>query len=277
MKKIFGLVMIGILLPTALVLAEGQQEVAEQVTIKLGSGANEKNIQYEATKYFADLVRERTNGQIDIQLFFSGQLGTAADMIDSLQVGGIQMMQSFPPNWTSYVPEIGVLNLPFQFSDFDHVRRATDGKVGEELATLVREQTGVVVLQWWPHGFRNMYTKRLIENAADMKGLKIRVPPADVFVRTFKLLEASPVSIPWSEVYTGLQTGMVEAAEADLSGALASGFHEVTDYVIKTGHIYTASFLVIKEDFLQQSHRRSEEGPSRSSRRGRGVAVQECS
>ena len=224
----------------------------DAVVIKLGSVANEKNIQYEATKYFADMVKEKTKGEIDIQLFFGGQLGAETDMIDSLQMGGIQMMQSFPSKWAPYVSEIGVLDLPFQFKDFDHVRRTTDGMVGQKLAKIVLDKMQVRVLKWWLHGFRNMYTQKPINTAADMKGVKIRVPGIPVFVKTFELIGAVPVSIPWTELYTALQTGVVNACEADLSGAYASKFYEVTKYVIKTKHIYTGSFLVINDDFYQK-------------------------
>jgi tripartite ATP-independent transporter DctP family solute receptor len=228
------------------------QSASDKIVIKLGSVATEKDIQYGVTKYFSDLVKEKTKGQVDIQLFFGGQLGNEADMMDSLRIGGIQMMQSFPGNWAPHAAQMGILDIPFQFKDFDHVRKVNGSKVGLNLATLLQQKTKVSVVKWWLHGFRHIYTQKPVNSAGDMAGVKIRVPGVPVYVETFKLLGAVPVSIPWTEVYTALQTGVVNACEAPLTGAIASKFDEVTKFAVKTGHIYTGSFLVINDNVYQK-------------------------
>jgi tripartite ATP-independent transporter DctP family solute receptor len=226
---------------------EETQEL-ETITLKMGSVANENNLQYEAAKLFADTVNEKSGGRITVELLFSGQLGAEADMIDSMRIGGLDMMLGFPTNWTNVVPEMGVYDLPFMFEDIDQVRSLQEGEFGNTLADMVEAKTGIKVLGWWRQGFRHIYSKRAFSNTEEIKGLKIRVPGSPTFVDVFNALEAEPVSIPWGEVYTALQTNLVEACEADLSGAVASSFFEVADYVIKTGHIYNGAFIAISGD-----------------------------
>jgi tripartite ATP-independent transporter DctP family solute receptor len=220
----------------------------EPITLKMGSVANENNLQYQAAKLFADTANEKSDGRITIELLFSGQLGSEADMIDSMRISGLDMMLGFPTNWTNIVPEMGVYDLPFMFQDIDQVRRLQEGEFGETLANIVETKTDIKVLGWWRQGFRHIYSTKAFSNTEEIKGLKIRVPGSSTFVDVFEALETEPVSIPWGEVYTALQTNLVDACEADLSGAAASSFFEVTDYVIKTGHIYNGAFIAINAD-----------------------------
>lgn len=228
-------------------IVEETQEL-EPITLKMGSVANENNLQYEAAKLFADTVNEESDGRITVELLFSGQLGAEADMIDSMRIGGLDMMLGFPTNWTNVVPEMGVYDLPFMFKDIEQVRSLQEGEFGESLANIVDAKTGIKVLGWWRQGFRHVYSTKSFTSTEEIKGLKIRVPGSSTFVDVFEALETEPVSIPWGEVYTALQTNLVDACEADLSGAAASSFFEVTDYVIKTGHIYNGAFIAINAE-----------------------------
>lgn len=239
------------LITAGLILAAATSTVSQaQQVIKLGhTGASNHHFQTISEK-FADLVSERTDGEIEIEVYPSDQLGNQTQLVEGTLLGTNDMVLTSDAVLSNFVPEVGIVNLPFIFRDSDHVREALDGEVGQELSAMVEDMGGVVI-GWWENGFRHITnSERPIETPEDLEGLKIRVPEGPVFVSTFEALGANPTPISFGELYSALQLGVVDGQENPPAHILTQKFYEVQDYVSRTGHIYLSSPVLINKNLL---------------------------
>lgn len=222
---------------------------AEQV-IRLGhTGASSHHFQ-KISEQFAELVSERTEGEISIEIYPSDQLGNQTQLVEGTLLGTNDMVLTSDAVLSNFVPEVGMINLPFIFRDSDHVRAALDGEVGQKLSAMVEDQ-GAVVIGWWDNGFRHITNSRNpIETPEDIDGMQLRVPEGPVFVSTFEALGANPTPISFGELYSALQLGVVDGQENPPAHILTQKFHEVQDYVSRTGHIYLSSPVLINKNLL---------------------------
>ncbi|MCM3568478.1 TRAP transporter substrate-binding protein [Neobacillus mesonae] len=219
--------------------------------LKLGhTGAPDHHYQ-KISEQFAKEVAEKTNGKVKISVFPSDQLGNQTESVEGVMMGTQDMVLTSDTVLSNWVPDMGILNLPFLFKDTDGVRKALDGKPGEELAKEV-EDHGAVLIGWWENGFRHISnSKKEIKTPADLKGVKIRVPEGEVFIDTFKQMGAAPTPISFGELYSALQLGTVDAQENPPAHILTQKFYEVQKYVSRTGHIHLSSPLLINKNKLE--------------------------
>lgn len=219
--------------------------------IRLGhTGASNHHFQ-KISEQFAELISERTDGEITIEVYPSDQLGNQTQLVESTMLGTNDMVLTSDAVLSNFVPEVGIVNLPFIFRDSDHVRTALDGEVGQELSAMVENQ-GAVVIGWWENGFRHITNSRNpIQTPQDIQGMKLRVPEGPVFVSTFEALGANPTPISFGELYSALQLGVVDGQENPPAHILTQNFHEVQDYVTRTGHIYLSSPVLINKNLLE--------------------------
>lgn len=201
-----------------------------------------------AVKHYADLVNQRTDGRVKIEVYPAAQLGGERDVLEGLKLGTIDMSLNTSALIMNITPEFGLLDLPFLFEDYDHVKACLEGEPGKILADKLLEQNGIRMLGGWCSGFRVMLTSnKPIENLDDFKGLKMRSPETPVYIDMFTALGASPTPIPYSEVYTAMQTDVVEGVEVAAEPMYTSKFHEVGKYIVKTNHIFSTICPLINE------------------------------
>ncbi|MDY8108712.1 TRAP transporter substrate-binding protein [Fulvimarina sp. 2208YS6-2-32] len=224
----------------------------ETYALKLGhTGAPNHHFQ-EISERFAELVSERTDGAVKIEVFPSDSLGKQVELVEGTFLGTTDMVLTSDAVLSNFAPEIGIVNLPFIFRDSDHVRAVLDGEIGEQLSAKVEEQ-GATVLAWWENGFRHITnSKRPIETSADVAGLKLRVPEGPVFVDTFTTLGANATPIAFTELYSALQLGVVDGQENPPAHILTQKFYEVQDFASKTAHIYLSSPLLVSNIALER-------------------------
>lgn len=196
---------------------------------------------------FQELAAKKTNNQAEIQIFPANQLGEERVVVEGVKMGTIDMMSSGTAIWVNFAPKLGVLDLPYVFKEFDHVHKLLDGPAGEELAKHVEQSTGARVLGWYDSfGFRNVGTKsKEVKKLEDLKGLKIRVIQTPTYVRTFELLGASPTPMAFGEVYTSIQTGVLDGWEHDPPTMVTQKMYEVTKYVARTEHLFGVLLLTV--------------------------------
>ena len=192
---------------------------------------------------FAQKVAERSGGAIKIQVFGSSQLGKQTELDQQVQLGALEM--GIPSSdMVSIVGEFSIFDLPSIFKDRAQVKAAVEGPMGQTLADLAAKKN-MVMLGYWENGFRVMTNnKRPIKTPADLKGLKIRVPPSDVRVKMFKLWGANPGPLDFSEVFSALQTGVFDGQENPYAQITSAKFYEVQKYLSVTNHVYTPTYLV---------------------------------
>lgn len=198
-----------------------------------------------AVEEMARLLRERTNGRLDVKTYAGGQLGSERDTLEITVFGGLDMNRVNLAPLNSIEPLTTVPALPFLFRSNAHMRRALDGPIGDEILDSLT-QHGLIGLCFYDSGDRNFYnTKRPIFTPADMKGLKIRVPNSDLYVSMIKALgaDATPMSI--SEVYQALVQGVIDGAENNWPSYESGRHFEVANYYSLTQHVIAPEVLVM--------------------------------
>ena len=221
--------------------------LAETIMLRLGHTGAPTHHYQTISQLFADKVKERTDGNVEIQVYPADQLGKQLEAVEGTMLGTQDIFLVSDTVLSNWVPDMGILNLPFLFSSLDDVHEVLQGPVGDKLKAKM-EGTGAVVIGWWMGGLRNVTNNRMpIMKPQDLEGLKIRVPEGEVFVETFKALGANPVVISFGELYSALQLGTADAQENPPAHILTKKFYEVQAYTSKTGHIYLGSPLIMNE------------------------------
>ncbi|HIE56063.1 MAG TPA: DctP family TRAP transporter solute-binding subunit [Chromatiaceae bacterium] len=218
-----------------------------KTVFKCGTSTQPDHIYNKAVEKFAQIVKDKTGGEIEVQLFPAAQLGSERDMVEGLQLGSLEMTLTSTGPLGNFVPQVKLFNLPFLFKDRKSCYSVLDGKIGSDIADRF-QKVGIRSLGWFENGFRNITnSKRAIEKPADVKGLKIRVMEDDVFILTMKALGASPLPMAFGELYTALEQKTVDAQENPLAVIYSSRFFEVQKYLAMTGHFYSPAMLLISE------------------------------
>ena len=221
--------------------------LAQNVKLTLGHGAAPGNPRHEAAVKFADLVKAKTGGRIEIQVAHSAQLGDDAAMVTALRSGSLDMSANSQGAMSTVVPEYAALGLPFLFGDIQKAWAMLDGPIGEELAKRTAAKS-MIVLGYWDNGIRHITnSKRPVKAPGDLKGLKIRTPPDGMTVDIMQALGADPQQIKFAELYVALSQGVVDGQENPLANIASAKLYEVQKYLSLTGHKYESTpFLIGK-------------------------------
>ncbi len=219
---------------------------AQTKVLRLGSHlANDHSVVKTAMK-LAEIVAAKSGGKIEIKVFPNSTIGDQRALVEGMQFGTIDMSINDAGYLSNFAPRWGICDLPYLWKDYDHVRKVEDGDIGKLLqADLLAK--GVRSLGWMDSAFRNVYLSREVKSVKEFKGIKLRVPESPVYVKTFQAMGVNPTVIPWGEVYTAVQTKVVEGFEQPAEAAYTSKMYEVTKYMIMTGHIYTVLSINISE------------------------------
>lgn len=212
--------------------------------LKLGHIAEATNPYGKGADKFAELVKQKSNGDIEIKVFPSSSLGTQKELIEGLIYGTVDMTLTGTAELGTFQPQMAIFDMPFLFKDRAHAFKALD-TVGMELAKPL-EAKGLKMLGYMENGIRHMTNNaKPIKSPADMKGLKIRVMNNKVYVEMMKALGASPTPMALAELYSGMQAGVVDGQENPAAHIYTKRFYEVQKYASLTGHAYSAEPFLI--------------------------------
>ena len=242
-RKTFTASLIALAAAAALPLAA----TAQPVKLTLGHGAAPDNPRHIAAVKFADTVKAKTAGRLEIQVAHSAQLGDDAAMVTALRSGTLDMSANSQGAVAAVVPEFAALGLPFLFADATKAWGVMDGAIGKELGDKAAAK-GMVLLGLWDNGIRQMSnSKRAIKSPADLKGLKMRTPPDAVTIDIMQAMGADAQQIKFSELYVALQQGVVDGQENPLTNISSAKLYEVQKFISLTGHKYESTpFLMSK-------------------------------
>lgn len=219
---------------------------ASQVTLKLSHFLHPGHLVDEASKKFAQTVSERSEGRIQVEVYPAGQMFGLRQGAEAVQVGTVDFAWCEFGTLSNWVPELGFVSLPFLFKDYDHVLRVYNGEVGSRLIAIAREQLGIDILSLGISGFRVISSKgRSIVGPEDLSGMRIRVPEIPMYVSAFRTLGANPTPMALGEVYTALQTGVIDAVEIPPDTTWNMRVQEVADHISRTRHVFTDIHLVM--------------------------------
>ena len=218
-----------------------------QTRIRFAHAGPETASQHLAALEFARLVKERSKGQLEVQVYPSSQLGNDSTVLGAVRGGTIDMMMAGSGNFSGLVSRYEVLDIPFLFRNPAHAYSTVDGDVGQGLAKEL-ETHGLKQLAFWEVGFRSITTKnRPVRTPDDVKGLKIRTMPNPIHIQAWKLLGSNPLPMPLGELYGALESGAVDAQEHPVDITYAAKFYEVQKYLTMTRHAFTAMPVVFSK------------------------------
>ncbi|WP_439500316.1 TRAP transporter substrate-binding protein [Bosea sp. (in: a-proteobacteria)] len=208
-----------------------------QTVIKAGHGAQAGHPTQFGLVKFAELVAAKTGGTVKVEVYADRQLGEEREMVEGLQLGTVDMAAVSTGPLNAFVPQIGVLDLPFVFKNSAHAYKVLDGEVGQDLLKRM-DAKGIVGLAWWENGWRHLTSKKSIKEPGDLKGVKLRTMQNPVHIAAFKQIGAAPIPMAWGEVFTSLGQGVIDAQENPVTIIYTNSLWEVQKYLTLTGHVY---------------------------------------
>ncbi|UXY16607.1 TRAP transporter substrate-binding protein [Chitiniphilus purpureus] len=205
----------------------------------------------KAALYFKKLAEERTNGAVKVEVYPNSQLYKDKEELEALQLGAVQMLA---PSLAKFGPlgvkEFEVFDLPFLFDSYEELHRITQGPIGAALLKRL-DSKGILGLAYWDNGFKQFSGNTPLRKPADFKGLKFRIQSSKVLDAQMRALGALPQQLAFSEVYQGLQTGVVDGAENPASNFYTQKLHEVQKYLTLSDHGYLGYALIVNKRFWE--------------------------
>ncbi len=218
---------------------------AAEFTYKLATGQDPSHPVNQRAQQAIDRIREATHGRLEIRLFPANQLGSDVDLLAQVRNGGVEFFNEAASVLSTLVPAAGIVNVGFAFKDYDQVWKAMDGKLGAYVQAQVEKAGLLVMSNAWDNGFRQITTStKPIRTPADLHGLKLRVPPSPMLTTLFQALGAGATPIAFNELYSALQTRLVEGQENPLAIISTARLYEVQKYCSMTNHVWDAYYIL---------------------------------
>jgi tripartite ATP-independent transporter DctP family solute receptor len=194
-------------------------------------------------------LEAQTNGRIKMQMFPGAVLGQEKETVEQTQLGALQINRISLGVIGPIVPEVDVFNMPFVFRDIPHMRKVIDGPIGDELlAKVTASPARLVALGWMDGGARSLYTKKLVKSPADLKGVKVRMMGNPLFVDTMNAMGGNGISMAYGEVFSALQTGVIDGAENNPPSMFTSNHYTAgAKYYAQTNHLIIPELLVMSK------------------------------
>jgi tripartite ATP-independent transporter DctP family solute receptor len=217
---------------------------AAEIKLKYGTAFPADHPGTLRIKEAAEAIRKDTGGKVDLQVYPTSQLGSEPDMVSQTRAGAIDFMSTAGTNLQTLVPTAGINGVAFAFKDYATVWAAMDGDVGAHVRAALAKVNLHVFEKCLDNGYRNITTAtKAISTPEDLKGFKIRVPGIPLWISMFKALGASPTAIPFGELYSALQTKVVDGQENPLALIRSAKLYEVQKYCSLTGHTWDGHFI----------------------------------
>ncbi|MFA5663604.1 TRAP transporter substrate-binding protein [Castellaniella sp.] len=231
----------------AVAVAGTARAEVESVTLHMAHDYPPGNVWYEAAQRFADGVASRTDGKAKMQIAHSSSTGSWDQNIEGLQIGTNDIVLESIGTLDRYDPLPGVEAFPYLIKDLDHFKKVYYGDVGDAFMDEVARRSGFRIIGAGYRGARKLSANRKVESVGDLAGLKLRVPPLKMYRRTWELLGASPVPMPVTEIFTGLQQGLIDGQENPLEFINTYKLGEVQSHVMNTNHVIGAMTFIFND------------------------------
>lgn len=218
---------------------------AAEFTYKFATGQDPTHPVNKRAQEAIDRIRTATNGRLEIKLFPANQLGSDTDLMSQIRNGGVEFFNQASVVLSTLVPAAGIVNTGFAFHDYKEVWKAMDGPLGAYVRAQIEKVGLLTMSKPWDNGFRQITTStKPVKTAADLKGLKLRVPAAPMLTSLFTALGASPTPINFNEVYSSLQTKLVEGQENPLAIISTARLYEVQKFCTMSNHVWDAYWIL---------------------------------
>ncbi|MFT6044310.1 MAG: tripartite ATP-independent transporter DctP family solute receptor [Arenicella sp.] len=214
--------------------------------IKLGMGDQMDSDQGAFALRYKELIEKYSGGELTVELFPGGMLGTEAEMIQNTRLGALDMALVAATNMTPFAKEFGLLTMPYVISGSDDAVKITTGELGKYWDQVATDKIGVRVLGWTYSDFRHLSnSKRPVKSLSDLKGLKVRVPQNPIMLATYEAWGANPIAMSWTETFTALQQRVVDGQDNPYIVNNSMKFYEVQNYLTEIHYLYSLQPLLI--------------------------------
>lgn len=245
-SKLSGLIKIICIVPF---LAAGVSWGAESLNVSTSLSPDDPI--YKGLQAFKKSVESRTQGELKIKLFSSGQLGADNELLQHAQAGSNVAVLVDGARLAQFVPEMAIIPAPFVFKDYSTLKKFIASPVFAGWSDKMAKDAGLTPLSFnWYQGGRMLVTQKPISKPADLNGVRVRALEAPVTIETIKCMGGSPTPLSWSEIYSSIQTGVVDAAEAQPTAVYGSKLYEITKNITKTNHIHLMTGLIVSQKWL---------------------------
>lgn len=232
--------------------SSNNENTEETIVLKAGTAFNPEDVGTKAGHEFVNLVKEKTEGKVEIDFFDSEQLGSGNEQLDNLKTGTQDIFLG-SDYFATLEPDYNVLSMPYAFDDIDHFKKFLESDIHDEIKDRMIDNHGIrVIADNLLRSPRVMITTEAIETPEDVKGMNIRTPDIPVFVSHMEQLGATPVTVDWGELYMALQQGLVKGENPTLDSIYAPKLHEVAPYISELNHSFSSNFIVIREESFQK-------------------------
>lgn len=233
-----------------LTLAAGQAFAVDSVTFRLAHNLDTSHVMHQAFEHMAEELESLSDGAMKVRIFPNNQMGSERETTELLQNGALDMAKGSGGALEPFADSYTVFSLPYLFNDQEHFNDIIYGEIGKEIMTST-EDKGFISIGAYMAGTRSFYATKPIESPADLKGMKIRVQSSPTVVRMMELLGASPTPMPFGEVYTALQQGVVDGAENNVPSYVHTRHLEQAPYFSEDEHTSIPDFLLISTSTLE--------------------------
>ncbi|QTL99631.1 DctP family TRAP transporter solute-binding subunit [Iocasia frigidifontis] len=241
-------IVLGIVLFWVFSLIMSGSVLAVDYEMKIGHSQSVKTPRHKACVYFKSLVEKETNGRIKVRIYPSNQLGTEAEMMETVKVGAIQA--TLGGQFEAASPKLLIYTMPFLFKDIDSVYSIIRGPIGDKIAATTEKNNIKILATGVAGGLRNFSNnKRPVKTPEDMSGLKMRTPPIDSIIKTVKAIGGNPVSVPYAELYMALKTGVADGQENPFTNMVDKKLYEVQKYLTIVNYQFHPSPLYVSLDW----------------------------
>jgi len=221
-----------------------------QVTFRIGGAGSDSSPDTKAMQVFSEKLKERLGSGVEVELFPNSHLGTVDEMVEQVKGGVLECMYESVGVLGSFHPAANIEGVAYVYHDVDHFFRIWRGPVGKEILDSIADEAGFRVVGPAFHGFRQMLTNKPIEKAEDLDGLKIRAPGIPAYIESIRAMGANPATVAFEEVYSALQSHVVDGVEQPLTAIKDKRFHEVVKNLALTNHMAETMGFMCNADWF---------------------------
>ena len=223
------------------------------IILKIGTSDAVQNPATKATNRFAELVGQKTNGKVKVEVYPASQLGNILSQIESVMTGSLDMTQQAGVWFGQYIKDWNILSLAFAFKDQEHLKKFLSSDLNKQIKDQFFDQYKVRILtENWLRPPNVIATTRPVKKLEDLKGLKMRVPEIEMYLLNWKQLGASPTVLAWGETYMALRQGAVDGVDTPFDFIKGMKFHEVAPHITMTNHLLTNAVIIMNEEVFKK-------------------------
>lgn len=224
----------------------------EPVTLRLGHSHSESEVPHEELVAMAERISERTNGKVTVEVYASNSLGSNEDVLEQARLGTNIAQYCDPGRLDNYVPGVSAISAPYVIEGYDDIAALKDCPTVQDWESRLENDYGLTVLAWnFCQGYRNIFATKGGTTPSDFKGVQLRSATAPVWVATVEALGATPVALEFGEMYSGIQTKIVDGCEQNYGSIYNNAIYEVITTMTETRHVYLANCVVISSQWLR--------------------------